>query len=94
MVARYGYMEETNVPALLELATQQTGRDSLALPAQGNFFYRALLRFFIWLDRNELDAASYFGIPPERVMELGARLELVLPETQEVTLKEDLDQLS
>jgi len=41
---------------------------------------RALqLRLFIWMRRNELDATSHFGIPANRVVEMGARLELRAP---------------
>lgn len=92
IVARYGYMEEANVPALLELAAPQLdcvlydtmstsfylGRESLTPPRSGNPALRLLLKLFIWLHKNELDATSHFGIPPNRVVELGARLDLVL----------------
>jgi len=91
IVARYGYMEQANVPDLLEQAAPQLdcvlydpmstsfylGRDSLAPPRRGNLAMRLLLRVFIWLHKNELDATSHFGIPPNRVVELGARLDLV-----------------
>jgi KUP system potassium uptake protein len=92
IVARYGYMEEANVPRLLECASALSGqalydpmstsfylgRESLTLPANGNFALRLLLRLFIWLHKNELDATAHFGMPPNRVVELGARLDLVL----------------
>ncbi|MDB5754340.1 MAG: putative potassium transport system protein kup [Massilia sp.] len=45
---------------------------------QGNLATRLLIGIFIWLHKNELDATSRFGIPPNRVVELGARLDLVL----------------
>jgi len=92
IVAHYGYMEEVNVPALLELASPQSGctlydamstsfylgRESLTLPASGNLALRGLLRLFVWLHKNELDATAHFAIPPNRVVEMGARLDLVL----------------
>lgn len=92
IVARYGYMEEANVPALLEHASPASGqvlydpmrtsfylgRESLALPAHGNCALRLLLRIFIWPHKNELDATAHFCMPPNRVVELGARLDLVL----------------
>jgi len=92
--AHYGYMEEANVPALLEQAEPHLGyalydpmstsfylgRESLTPPDRGNPARRMLLRLFIWLHKNELDATTHFGIPPNRVVELGARLDLVLTE--------------
>jgi KUP system potassium uptake protein len=90
--AHFGYMEEANVPALLILASGQTGltlydpmstsfylgREALVAPGTGNIVSRLLLRLFIWLHKNELDATSHFCIPPNRVVELGARLDLAL----------------
>jgi KUP system potassium uptake protein len=92
ITAHYGYMEEANLPALLEIASTHAGcalydplctsfylgRDTLRPPSEGNLAMRALMRLFIWLHKNELDATSHFGIPPNRVVELGARLDLVL----------------
>jgi KUP system potassium uptake protein len=91
IVARYGYMQEANVPNLLELAQKQLGcclydpmstsfylgRETLSVPHDGNFFANMFLHLFIWLHKNELDSTSHFGIPPNRVVELGARLDLV-----------------
>jgi KUP system potassium uptake protein len=90
LVARHGFMESPNVPELLEEAAatcggppyeyMQTsfylGRESLTLPHGWNLASAVLLRLFIWLRRNELDATSHFGIPANRVVEMGARLEL------------------
>ncbi len=92
IVAHFGYMEEENVPALLTSASNQTGqtlydpmttsfylgRESLVPPSRGNIALRLLLRLFIRLHKNELDASSHFCIPPNRVVELGARLNLAL----------------
>lgn len=90
--AHYGYMEEANVPLLLDMASSRSGhrlydpmstsfylgRDSLTLPRAGNLAVRSSLRIFVWLHKNELDATTHFCIPPNRVVELGARLDLVL----------------
>ena len=90
LVARHGFMESPNVPELLEQAAatcggpaydhMQTsfylGRESLTLPHGWNLVSAVLLRLFIWMRRNELDATSHFGIPANRVVEMGARLEL------------------
>lgn len=35
----------------------------------------------VWLHKNELDATSHFGVPPNRVIELGTRLDLLPIET-------------
>jgi KUP system potassium uptake protein len=91
IVARYGYMEAANVPKLLELAEQQAGcclydpmstsfylgRETLSAPYKGGLVTNLLLRLFVWLHKNELDSTTHFGIPPNRVVELGARLDLV-----------------
>jgi len=90
LVARYGYMESPNVPELLREAsaycgkvpldpmstTFYLGRESLLLSTRGRPLKGLLLRVFTWLRRNEVDASSYFGIPANRVVELGARREL------------------
>jgi KUP system potassium uptake protein len=90
VVARYGYMEQPNVPAVLQLASKQAGiapydpmttsfylgRESITPPQEGSLPLRWILGFFILLRRNENDATSHFGIPPNRVVEIGARLEL------------------
>jgi KUP system potassium uptake protein len=92
IVAHYGYMEEVNVPELLMLASDQTGltlydpmttsfymgRESLVPPNTGGIALRFLLRLFIWLHKNELDATSHFHIPHNRMVELGTRLDLHL----------------
>jgi KUP system potassium uptake protein len=90
IVAHYGYMEEANVPELLEVAEKQIGcclydcmttsfylgKETLSAPLHGNIIVNLLLRLFIWLHKNELDSTTHFGIPPNRVVELGARLDL------------------
>jgi KUP system potassium uptake protein len=92
IVARFGFMEEPNVPKVLclagsliadELYNPMTtsfylGRESLVVPGKGNLAIRWLLRLFVWLRKNERDATSHFGIPPNRVVEMGARLELTI----------------
>jgi len=91
IVAHYGYMESADVPKLLELAELQTdyclydpmstsfylGKESLSAPFKGKVMMNLLLQLFIWLHKNELDSTTHFGIPPNRVVELGARLDLV-----------------
>ncbi len=91
IVGRYGYLENPNVPHLLELASVRAGRplyedmttsfylgrESLVTATQGNLGRRVLMNLFIWLYRNELDVTVHLGLPPNRVVELGTRLDLV-----------------
>ncbi len=87
VVGRYGFMETPDVPALL--ASLQ--RDGLrASPAETSFYlgretllpdgtsgmarWRKLL--FIVMARNAQSATVFFNLPPNRVLELGARIQL------------------
>jgi len=83
LVARFGYMETPNVPELLtrglalDLArtTYYLGRETLIPCASGGMaLWRKLL--FAYVSRNALSATQYFGIPPNRVVELGMQVEL------------------
>jgi len=90
VIARFGYMEELNVPHVLELASKAAGielydtmttsfylgRESLIAPSKGNILMRWLLMLFTLMRKNERDATSHFGIPANRVVEIGERLEL------------------
>jgi KUP system potassium uptake protein len=92
IVARFGFMEAPNVPKVLALAgglageelydpmttSFYLGHESLVVPRKGNPAKRWLLRLFVWLRKNERDAISHFGIPPNRMVEMGARLELTV----------------
>jgi KUP system potassium uptake protein len=85
-------MEAPNVPKVLALAGDLAGEElydpmttsfylgheSLVVPRKGNAAKRWLLRLFVWLRKNERDAISHFGIPPNRMVEMGARLELTV----------------
>ena len=91
VVARYGFMETPDVPSVLQLASMDCGevlfdpmrtsfylgRESLTPPSGWNPLRGAALRLFIWQRRNELDATVHFGIPANRVVEMGARLEFL-----------------
>jgi KUP system potassium uptake protein len=85
-----GYMEETDVPGALEQAGAQAGcclfdpmstsfylgRETLSVAPEGPLFTRLLLRLFVLLHKNEQDMTAQYLIPPNRVVELGARLDL------------------
>jgi KUP system potassium uptake protein len=84
IVARFGFMETPNVPKLLEehlplYSVEHTtfflGRETLiATRRPGMAIWREKL--FAYLSRNAQSATSFFGIPPDRVMEVGTQIEL------------------
>jgi KUP system potassium uptake protein len=84
---RFGFMETPNVPALLEACalyeltidpeqvTFFLGRETLlASTREGMSRWRKAL--FAFVSRNARSATAYFGIPPDRVVELGMQIEL------------------
>ena len=85
--ARYGYMENIDVPALLERAAERglkvppmdttyfLGRETLIVTKRpsGMMFWREKL--FASMMRNAESAARFFRLPPNRVVELGAQIE-------------------
>ncbi|MFL5383367.1 MAG: potassium transporter Kup, partial [Longimicrobiaceae bacterium] len=87
IVLSYGFMEDPNVPAALaavkvpglELRPARTsfflGRETL-IPTRntGIAFWREQL--FAVMSRNARTATSFFGLPPNRVVELGAQIQL------------------
>ena len=92
VVAHYGFMEQPNVPALLEsLATREgAGARLVVKPLEISYYLgrETLLatgtaklatwrkKLFIIMSRNSATASAFFGLPPNRVVELGAQIEL------------------
>jgi KUP system potassium uptake protein len=87
IVLRYGFMEEPDVPAALaevrveglDLSPPRTtfflGRETLIpSPREGMASWREHL--FAVMSRNARTATSFFALPPNRVVELGAQVEL------------------
>ncbi|HEY1951453.1 MAG TPA: potassium transporter Kup [Gemmatimonadaceae bacterium] len=84
--ARYGFMQTPNVPEILSLATERgiiakpsettyyLGRENL-IPTGTKPLARWRKRLFIFMQRNARPATEFFGIPPNRVVELGAQME-------------------
>ena len=84
--AKYGFMQTPNVPEVLALATE---RGIIAKPAETTYYLgRENLipsgtkplagwrkRLFIFMQRNARPATEFFGIPSNRVVELGAQME-------------------
>lgn len=85
IVARYGFMQQPDVPKLLARATGGTvdwdqttfflGRETL-MPASKPQMARWRALLFVFLARNAQPATQFFRIPPARVMEVGAQIEL------------------
>ena len=92
VVGRYGFMETPNVPVLLaslpvwaipgprsELTPLETtyylGRETL-LPNGPSRMAGWRKRLFIIMARNAQTASAFFGLPPNRVVELGAQIQL------------------
>lgn len=87
LVAWYGYMETPNVPKVMRLAacfglpleptktTYYLGRETLLTSGTSPMSqWRKTL--FAFMSRNAANPAGYFGIPPNRVVELGAQIRL------------------
>ncbi|MDC0711273.1 KUP/HAK/KT family potassium transporter [Stigmatella sp. ncwal1] len=87
VVARYGYMEHPDVPAVLRQARER----GLTYPAEAVTYYvgrvsvraqrgggepRWLKRLYGVMQRNAHPTTDYFRLPSQQVMELGARIDL------------------
>jgi KUP system potassium uptake protein len=90
VTGRFGFMEEPNAPAILQLAaakgvpvdadrtTYYLGRTTLVPHGERKTKRMNALRLmlFTFLKRNDRSATLYFEMPPNRVVELGTRVEL------------------
>jgi KUP system potassium uptake protein len=86
VIARYGFMETPNVPHVLALCEPRglrtkpmetsyyLGRERL-LPTGSARMARWRKKLFVFMSRNAQSAANFFGLPPNRVVELGAQIE-------------------
>jgi KUP system potassium uptake protein len=87
VTAAYGFMETPNVPEVLRLCREDglktkkmetsyfLGRERL-LPTGKTKMARWRKKLFIFMTRNAQSATQYFGLPPNRVVELGAQIQL------------------
>jgi KUP system potassium uptake protein len=87
LVARFGFMEDADVPAVLEQAraaglalepmetTYVLSRNQL-IPARRSKLSHWRRQLFIYLSRNALSADHFFQLPPNRVVEIGMQVEL------------------
>ncbi|HEV2130517.1 MAG TPA: potassium transporter Kup, partial [Longimicrobiaceae bacterium] len=83
----YGFMQDPNIPQALEgtaahglmLKPMETtyflGRETL-IPTRQPGMARWREQLFAWMSRNSQNATAYFCLPPNRVVELGAQVEL------------------
>ena len=87
MVARYGFMEEPDVPGALQLATEcgpkfkmmdtsffLARQTLIASSRPGMAIWREKL--FAWMLRNAESAMEFFRLPTNRVVELGSQVEI------------------
>ena len=87
VLLRFGFMEEPNVPATLaactdrgfrfrpEEATYFIGRESI-VAGKAPGMHPLLERLFVLLNRGAASASRFFGLPSERVFEVGTQVEL------------------
>ena len=86
--ARFGFMEQPNVMRALAECRQLKldfnlmetsfviGRDKLLASKRSSTLSRWRKALFIFMSNNALDATEFFGIPINRVIELGAQVEI------------------
>jgi KUP system potassium uptake protein len=87
VIASYGFMQTPKVPEILEVAREQgleidihstsfyLGRETLLTSGDTKMAsWRKSL--FTFLSRNAWNVSTYFGIPPDRVVELGSQVEI------------------
>src|ERR1043165_8907761 len=87
LILRYGFMQETNVPAALgrldncgpQIRMMETSfflarQTLIASPKPGMWIWREKL--YTWMLRNAESAMEFFNLPPNRVVELGSQVEI------------------
>lgn len=88
VTAHYGFMQTPNVPQVMQEAAKTfgvpyergrtsyfLGRETLLTEGDSKMFrWRKIL--FSFISRNSRSATQYFGIPPDRVVELGMQINL------------------
>jgi KUP system potassium uptake protein len=88
LVARYGFMENPSVPQILAAASARgldlpvrdvsffLSRERILPRRRASFLARWRNQLFAFMSRNALGATAYFDIPPDRVVEIGAQVEI------------------
>ena len=87
LTASYGFMENPTIPEIFRLASQKNfflnlqstsfylGRENLIIRKKTKMA-RWRKQIFSFISRNAPDATAYYEIPPGRVVELGAQIEI------------------
>ena len=88
VTGRYGYMEEPDIPALLDRVgaehalptppmdtTYFLGRETLIVTDRPSGMVKWREKLFASMTRNAESASRFFRLPPNRVVELGAQIE-------------------
>lgn len=87
VLAHYGFMDEPQVLAVLESCGQRglgfspmdttffLSRETI-IPSERRGFARWRKHLFATMSRNAQPATAYFGLPPDRVVELGMQIEI------------------
>ena len=87
LTARYGFMHQPNVPEVLEMCrgseleiklgdtSYYLGRETLLTTGRSSMS-RWRKALFAFVSRNARPATAYFGLPPNRVVELGMQIDL------------------
>jgi len=89
VILRFGFMEQPDLPAVLPAVAEQLPPDTIDLDRISYFLGREIVfatpgtgmaswreKLFGFLMHNARSAASYYGLPPERVVEIGAHVEI------------------
>lgn len=90
IAVRHGFMEIPNVPAVLRLVEKRIpdwhydpvdvsfflGRDTIVATGKSHAISLWRERLFAFLARNAAQAAEYFSLPPNRVVEMGGQVNL------------------
>jgi len=89
IVLRYGFMQQPDIPAafarcapggqgfdMMEASFFLSRVSIVRASAQGPRLNPLFCRLFAWMHRNETGATEFFRIPRNRIVELGAQLEL------------------
>jgi KUP system potassium uptake protein len=87
LTVHFGFKEDQNLPRVLGALDDPAvgfkpmetsyflGRETV-LPGQSPGMAAWRRRLFIWMSRNALNAAAFFSLPPNRVVELGMHVEI------------------
>jgi len=89
VVLHYGFMQQPDIPAAMaEISLDGESLDTMqtsyflsqisisAADTQGDHLNPVWRYLYSWMHRNETDATAFFQLPPNRIVELGARVGL------------------